>query len=151
MRTYFGLVGGLVLGALLVSCQAVNAPQTEQRYYPVGVSDADPVETPEGYGNKAVLSNTSAAETGPAKLKYDVSKGALVWHSETRASGNMPQKILVIATFYDSKGGVIREDKADPVVLAPGEKVDVKHSAEMTKDEAARIAKWGIRMQYIKD
>ena len=142
----------MLLFMFVASCQPSPTENNEsRRYYPVGVSDADPVETPKGYGNKAILEGESRAQTGRATMKYDKEKAALLWHCMVSLEGNMPQKVVLIVNFYDKNGNVVVEDTADAVILAPGEKKDVKHDAKITMDDAARIIKWDARIRFVKD
>jgi hypothetical protein len=150
MKTY--LVALSLLSVLLFAgCQQTN-PDYERPIHKYKAVDIDSVgqdeKVPDGYGSKAFVTNETNATTKPAHMRYDTKKAAIVWDIEVSLTGAMPKKVVVIASFRDEKGNVILIDKADAVVLAPGEKKVVKHEAEISKENAAKIASWGIDMEF---
>jgi hypothetical protein len=62
----------------------------------------------------------------------------------------MPQKIVVTATFMDKNGRIIKTDKAEPIIVSPGQDAPVSHPASMTSEDASRIVRWLIAPEFLK-
>jgi len=123
------LLVAVCVSLLLVSCEE----QTQV--------SRSPVDT-------GALTTDSLANTSPAQMRYDAERGSLVWSTEVSLQGSLPKNIIVVAFFQDKTGGTVLIDKADPVVLVPGEKKVVKHEAKLLKEKAARIVGWNIDMVF---